>query len=267
MINKIILPSNSIRNYVKNFWVAECDFGATERILKLYAGRYPRLTIQCTDNIPNLRYYKNDYLPNSYLTGIKTGPVKLTMSGRYSHFMVIFYPQAIKPIFKVEPWEIVDGYVDLLNFCPEILVEMICEAADVSQKIEIMTGYIASRIPGKTIEDPVIQDFVLGKHDFAIWNLSEFLRHHKISERQLERKFKSWIGVPPKTYLRIARFEKALLQLQLIQREKLSSVAYDLGYADHPHFSRDFRNAAGFSPRDYVEAKKIVEHGNSFLEG
>ncbi len=112
-----------------------------------------------------------------------------------------------------------------------------------------------------------MQDFltVLHRH-VSDYKVAYLVTQYNISERQLERKFNEEVGLPPKTFLRILRFERAYRLLRESTYEKLSDIAYDLGYADQSHFIRDFRASAGFMPRVYHSTTKIVEESSSFLE-
>jgi len=73
-----------------------------------------------------------------------------------------------------------------------------------------------------------------------------------LSLRQFERKFKAMSGFSPKHFHRISRFEQATF-ICLQNRLNLTEVAYNFGYADQAHFTHDFKNFSGFSPRTYLK--------------
>lgn len=87
----------------------------------------------------------------------------------------------------------------------------------------------------------------------------------KISERQIERKFKTFIGIAPHNYLRILRFEKTLHRLRVRDFKNLSDIAYDLNYSDHAHFTREFKELSGYTPKAFLAKTKLVEENSSFL--
>lgn len=65
--------------------------------------------------------------------------------------------------------------------------------------------------------------------------------------RQLNRSFRSEIGLCAKDYARLVQFHRAL---GLVQRERFSLVdsAFEAGYADQAHLTRSFQRFGGFSP-------------------
>jgi AraC-like DNA-binding protein len=84
-------------------------------------------------------------------------------------------------------------------------------------------------------------------------------RELSLSERQLERLFLQRVGIPPKRYARLRRFERALRLVRLTGEVRdLGEVACASGYTDQAHFNRDFRSFTGTTPRRYLQANDFV---------
>lgn len=71
-----------------------------------------------------------------------------------------------------------------------------------------------------------------------------------VSRRQLERLFRTQIGVGPKEFASVTRFTWAVAHLA--QRQSWTDVALAAGYADQAHFIRSFQRRAGITPGEYV---------------
>ncbi len=67
-----------------------------------------------------------------------------------------------------------------------------------------------------------------------------------LSERQLQRRFNSAVGLGPKTYQRIARFQRFLETER--SGTNLAERAHRAGYADQAHLTREARQFAGTTP-------------------
>jgi AraC-like DNA-binding protein len=67
-----------------------------------------------------------------------------------------------------------------------------------------------------------------------------------VSERNLRRSFEATVGVTPKTYARIARFQRALVHQR--QTARWSDVARHAGYFDQAHMIAEFHDLAGGAP-------------------
>jgi AraC-like DNA-binding protein len=68
------------------------------------------------------------------------------------------------------------------------------------------------------------------------------------SARTLERHFDRYVGIAPKEFTRIRRFQRALRFATARSRVRWAAVAAYAGYADHSHLVRDFRQFAGCTP-------------------
>jgi len=83
---------------------------------------------------------------------------------------------------------------------------------------------------------------------FHSLSLPQVAHHHGISLRQLERLFKTNVGVTMKEYQTIYRFKHTLQNLAQYPDKSLLHIAYDLGYFDHAHLTRTINKMAGILP-------------------
>lgn len=89
-----------------------------------------------------------------------------------------------------------------------------------------------------------------------------------MSERQLERRFRARVGVTPKHYARLRRFERAVTLAR--QSPSLTAAAIDAGYYDQAHFIRDFRTFVGEAPGAFLkrsEGSRMSDSSNRPIEG
>ena len=70
----------------------------------------------------------------------------------------------------------------------------------------------------------------------------------ELSQRQLERYFKLWLGMTPKYYQRVLRIKKTIHHLRQNPRANLVDVAHDFGFSDQAHMTREFRAIAHTTP-------------------
>ena len=72
-----------------------------------------------------------------------------------------------------------------------------------------------------------------------------------VSERTLERRFKTEVGLSPKQAGRIARFRLAVARRHDDPEAPLGRIAHECGYYDQAHFTREFTALSGVSPTDW----------------
>lgn len=83
-------------------------------------------------------------------------------------------------------------------------------------------------------------------------NISEIAKRNFTTVRQLERKFKIQIGITPKEYSRIVRFQNALSKIKCSGQEtSLLDIAFECGYYDHSHLTNDIKRNTGMLPSQF----------------
>jgi AraC-like DNA-binding protein len=76
-----------------------------------------------------------------------------------------------------------------------------------------------------------------------------------ISRRQLERRFREQVGLSPRMYARIVRFQRAF---QALGHESGAAIAARCGYADQAHLVREVRRFGGQTPSDLAAADGLT---------
>ncbi len=78
--------------------------------------------------------------------------------------------------------------------------------------------------------------------------VSDIFHQTGLGLRQFERRFAHEIGVSPKLYARIIRFEAALQWRVVSPSMSWTEIAHELGYHDQMHMVHDFTRLSGDSP-------------------
>jgi len=80
-------------------------------------------------------------------------------------------------------------------------------------------------------------------------NINKIAENNFITVRRLERNFKAHIGITPKEYSNIIRFQNALLKIKSFkQGKRLADIAFECGYYDHAHLANEIKKHTGLSP-------------------
>ena len=87
------------------------------------------------------------------------------------------------------------------------------------------------------------------------FNLHELANHCYLSPSQLERQFKYYIGVTPKTFARAVRLDAILVALLDTPARQMTHLAQRFGFADQAHFIHDFRSLMGCTPSEFLASR------------
>jgi AraC-like DNA-binding protein len=94
-----------------------------------------------------------------------------------------------------------------------------------------------------------LERFIRDPHLQNIRSVSKALG---VSHKHFIEQFRRRVGMPPKLFCRIRRFQRVLGAIQSAGRVDWADVAYSCGYFDQAHFVNDFRKFAGVNPSRYM---------------
>jgi AraC-like DNA-binding protein len=83
-------------------------------------------------------------------------------------------------------------------------------------------------------------------------SIEELLEAGGLSARSLERNFLKTVGIPPKAFNRVIRFNNIIHRLKSGYGCPLVETALDFGYYDQAHFYNDFKKLSGYTPSHFL---------------
>ena len=81
-------------------------------------------------------------------------------------------------------------------------------------------------------------------------SIGELAKLSRLSESQLTRRFRKLFGVSPHEYILRVRVDAARTLLEETNRT-ISDIALEVGFTDHSHFIRSFKQLRGITPTQY----------------
>ncbi len=163
---------------------------------------------------------------------------------------VILKPDGLRSLLGLDARPLRNGVLPLASLpgAPP-LTQLL--AASPRAKAGLLLRYLARRAEGSVTHDrAVAQALNLIERRIATLRLPELLADLGLSERQFERRFTRAVGVAPKTYLRVRRFNEAVRLMKTRHYATLTDVAHALHFSDQSHFIRDLKAFTRITPRD-----------------
>jgi AraC-like DNA-binding protein len=134
------------------------------------------------------------------------------------------------------------------------------EAPTPTQKFALLDTALLHRLSQsrQKLRDPII-DFALThlRQSPATATIAGLTRQIGLSPRRLHQRFCERVGVSPKLYCRIQRFQQAVQQMHHGADIRWSELALTCGYYDQSHFANDFRAFSGLSATAYSTTSRV----------
>lgn len=138
---------------------------------------------------------------------------------------------------------------DIWGRSADLARERLFEAGDSARRLDVLEALLAERLPTVRGMHPAVaealQRFGTLERVDAVVKLSGYSHRHFVTM------FRRAVGLSPKRYCRVRRFQAALQMLHLNDRAPLAATALAAGYSDQAHFSREFVAFAGVAPAAY----------------
>jgi AraC-like DNA-binding protein len=247
LVFRRVLPPPALRRWIRAFTYWEAGPPFAGRSLKT-ASCAPSLQIDVYDD--ELRWYQqNDVhvLGGIALGGVQTRPFGID-AWQPRLVRVLFRPGGTVPFFPIAPAELADTQVTPVDRWH--LREQLAAAGNPSDLFDRL-GRILTAAVGERTSHPVVARAlaVASSGDLTVAALAGLV---DVSPKRLIRLFTADVGIPPKRYLRLVRFERLLSSVTPGAAVDWGRSAAAFGYFDQSHLIRDFHDFAGTTPNGFL---------------
>jgi methylphosphotriester-DNA--protein-cysteine methyltransferase len=127
------------------------------------------------------------------------------------------------------------------------------------ERVVIAESLLGERLSEKRTFDPWLSNAIdLISDRRGKTPISRIARDVGISERGLERHFRESIGLTPKLFSRIVRFQRVLKAIEQSPNPDIIDAAFEFGYYDQSHLIIDFRQFADKTPLAFMERARGI---------
>jgi len=244
-------PNIRLTPWVKNYWSAS-GFTNNELIPKIFPDGCSYIIFKF-DRTVGTSY--------SYLLGMRTAFVEAYYPQSTQLFGVCFKPAGLTAFTRVPLEELTDRRVEIAfveTLFDKSFYETLSEKKSIAEIIAHTNSCLLKRFSCFYPADrQIIRAVDLINLSKGKLSLADVASNVCLCQRHFERKFKSVIGVSPKMFAKILRFNYALQCMKNYPDKDLLSIAIECGYYDYTHLAKDFKLLAGDTPSDFRQKKSI----------
>lgn len=253
-----ITPSPRLSKFVAWYWCAESS-DAEPKKQKIIPDGYPEFVFHYGQPF---RIFLRDQWHSqgpALLGGQMQQYFYLENTGRSGIFGITFHPTALTHLFLLDMQAFTDRVVTLHEVLGSsfTLSDKIIGAASTSERIAMVEEYLGQLIPEQPGEHPVDLALRILRERQGLISMDELSDQLFLGNRQIQRLFQRYVGVPPKFYARIIRFNAVF---GMIKKGDVSwaDVVHASGYFDQSHFIRNFKEFTGEDPTAYEFIKPTL---------
>ena len=174
-----------------------------------------------------------------------------------------FHPGGAFPFLRLPAAELHGLHVSLADvwggFAGEFRERLIA-APSVEVRFDLLETALLKRLERPLARHPAVGFALREFRGAARGEVAAVREETGLSERRFIELFRQQVGLPPKLYCRVRRFQRAIRRVARGGVVDWAGVAVDCGYFDQAHLIHDFRAISGLSPGEYAQLR--TEHLN-----
>ena len=261
MLLNEIKPSSFLAEYIRLYRIVDFYF---RKGVSLPFKVYPPRPEHC------LQFYPKDTETVAYSSkDLVVSAKRATLLGQHTivnhryvgkeflAFQVVFQSGALYKITGIPSVELTNVYLDaeaILGTGTRLVNERLFSARSYAMMIQIVECYLGHLFKGikpKQHSVDVVSQKML--HNDECYSVDTFLKEACLSHRQFDRKFLERVGVSPKQYLQVIRFDKAFRMKNRYPDKDWLSIALHCGYYDYQHLVKDYKEFTGCTPTQFTK--------------
>ncbi|MDT4968414.1 MAG: hypothetical protein QOJ64_3151 [Acidobacteriota bacterium] len=194
-----------------------------------------------------------------WASGVRTECISIPSANQTAMLIISFKKGMAYPFFPVPMNELSDCVVDadlLWGNDFAFLREKLMEIKEVELRFRLLEDFLVSKFQSRLLSNPCIE-YALGEiiRQPDQINLGKLSQKVGYSQRHFIDMFSRQVGITPKAYLKIIRFQKVIREVEQSREVNWSAISQDCGFYDQAHLINDFKSFSGFTPEEYISLK------------
>lgn len=262
------IPQPPLSSFVELFWFYDGYSPGPHSKERLMPDGSVELVINLKED--EARIYDREKLdkyqrhPGALLCGPHSSFFVIDTSQQASVIGVHFKPGGAFPFFKMPAGELHNLHVsleDLWGHEAGLLRERLLEAQTPENKFQVLEECLLEQAC-RPLERHRAVDCALGlfRNIHTSPAMADVSDQIGISSRHFIQLFSNEVGLTPKLFARVRRFQQVLQQIRTGSDFSWADMAAGCGYFDQAHFIHDFKEFSGINPTTYLAQK--TEHLN-----
>lgn len=136
--------------------------------------------------------------------------------------------------------------------------ERLLEARLPERQLAMLETLLASRLRSPRGLHPAVAQAL--ERFKTVHGVQDAVARSGYSHRQFITRFRRAVGLTPKLYCRVLRFQKVLSHVTTNRLTSWADLALAAGYSDQPHFNREFGEFTGVTPGEYRRILPALTH-------
>ncbi len=260
MIYQSFLPSLPLSEYVRNYTIIHFQFEGTgttliknrspkpEQKIVFYVKDSPKIGNPATGSIQTP--------PPVCIFSHQSDKRTIQMTSEFFAFVIFLQPGVLNSLIQMPMMELLNECCDAELFfgtTVRAVSEQLAGAGSQSQMVSIVEQFLFPKckpLEMKTSIDKIALHLLADPTSFS---LDYIAKQACLSTKQFYRRFTERIGISPKFFSRLSRFNHAYRYRILHPSVSWSSISQEFCYTDYHHMEKEFKEFTSLTPQEWTK--------------
>lgn len=266
MLFRTYVPHPLLCDFIEDFWLYEDYEGDHQREQILPSGTFEivfnlhedEFRIYDSPNGDDCRRFSGALVSGPY-----SGPFTSDTSEESAILGIHFRPGGAFAVLGLPAQELMNSHVDLRTIwgpAATTLRERLCELREPAERFRLLERALVARL----VDPPARHGAVRPGLDAIVRScgqakVRDVARDVDLSERRFISVFAAEVGLTPKLFARVQRFQHALASSRNAPEPDWAQLAIACGYFDQSHLIRECVEFSGVTPGDYRRRRDLLD--------
>ncbi len=207
----------------------------------------------------------NHHFTKCWLSGLQKNYISISAHPDSEMFVIKFKPGGAIPFLHKALNEVSNSVVPAESVFGNSVLELreeIYNTSSPAEKYSLAEQFLIHRFDPDYVPDESVYkviDSIQSDPEFLETNMMQLIEESGFSKKHFIDLFKKTVGVTPKYFQRILRFNCILPKVQHQEEISWPQISAECGFYDQAHFIKEFKTFTGYNPKSFLTEQK--DHG------
>ncbi len=259
MIYRESYPSAHLDPFIDRYWSIESAATAGAPVEPVLPDGCPEIVFNLADRFQRIPKFGDlETQASAIVSGQLRRRILIRPTGHVELFAVRFRPHAAFGFLGVGMSSLTDQVLplaDVIGAASGEIESQIYQAGDFNKRIAMVEKILTAKLVNSNGDSSTAGSLtgMIASSGGRI-SVRELGHRSGIGERRIERVFDKYVGVSPKIFARIVRFNGVVRSMEAADSFGLLDTALSFGYYDQSHMIHEFNEFAGTNPSAFFNA-------------
>lgn len=191
-----------------------------------------------------------------WISGMHKNYISISAHQKSEMFVIQFKPQGAYPFLRIPIDELNEKVVPAEKVFGQEIIDLrkeIIAKKTPLEKFELAESWLNNLFSKDRVPPTEFLQVLSKLQAQPISDYGKIISSYSKTQKHLISQFKKYVGLTPKYYQRVLRFNEILQQIHQSEKIEWSQIAYQCEYSDQSHFIKEFKHFSGINPQKFIQ--------------